>query len=538
MPKYNKKYLLIYGLMAFIGAIINGYLTVNYGTLTDLAIAQDLDGIYKLSSIVLVTAMALMVSVWTQHRGLRLFFKQSMVELRVNYIERLFKRHRLMSDDAVYMSHLSNDADRLEQQYYMTLSSLVDIVAKISVSLFILVNISPAFIFVFLILALIFMILAKKTSDPVKKQESAKSIELEKYTSFVQETLNGFSVIKSHQIEEARAELFESSIEALRKQQFQLEKKTSLVDALNSAVQAMIIATLVVVGLYATKQAGISFGGTIVVFFLVSDILWPLQRITPLITQMHGIKSVFESYDKVLDAPEASGELNVENFQEFNFSDATLGYDQAILTHVNLSIKAGEKVLVVGPSGAGKSTVLKTIQRDINALEGYVSLNGEPLNAYDLDSYYSVLSIVDQIGYIFTGDVQENISMLDNGPVQSYLKELGLNHLEPSFKLVNNGRNVSGGERARLLLARALYYNKELIISDEILSSLDADIARSIELDMLNNAKTLINVSHIVFTDNLPLYDKFIIVDKGTASMTTDAQKVIDRMLETNVQFA
>ena len=249
------------------------------------------------------------------------------------------------------------------------------------------------------------------------------------------------------------------------------------------------------------------------------------------------MKSILDNYNDVLNKPEEDGKEAIDKFESIAFINANLGYDIPILNDVNISIHKGDKVLIIGPSGAGKSTVLKTLQRDIDVLGGEVLMNNHSIKEYALDAYYQLISIVDQIGFIFSGTVQENISMLKNNNTIPYLNKVDLSYMDQNTLLINNGDNISGGERARLLLARALLHDKELIICDEILSSLDTEVARSIEKDILHYAPTLINVSHIVFIENLQYYDKYIIVENGSIQTTTDPSFVIDRMMDTDIEF-
>lgn len=531
----SKKNLGLYAFFALINAALLGLMNVKFGAMTDHALSKNFDLMFKTGILVLGISVGSLVVVWFQNRFIKGYVKASMISLRENYVNRLFKRHRMNDASSQYVSHLTNDADRLEQQYYVSIISMISLLATVIVSLVILVRVSIIFVGVVALLALIFYFMARKTSQPVKKEEEVKSKELETYTRFIEETLDGFSVIKGHQIEERREDEFNVLIDALRKRQYKLEKKMSIVDCFNSIVQGIIIALLVVLGLYIAQSSGISIGSTMVLILVFSDILWPLQRVTPLITEMSAIHSVFEDYECVLNDTVVNGSGSVREFDGLQFIDASLGYDEAILRDVNLSIMPHEKVLVVGPSGAGKSTVLKTIQRDIDVIDGKVNLNNSSINSFDLDDYYKLFSVVDQIGFVFSGTIQENVSMLQDADVEEILKQVGLGHLNNDFLLKNNGDNVSGGERARILLARTLYFNKEVVVCDEILSSLDASIAKMIERDILENAKTLINVSHIVFVDNLPLYDKFVIVENGRLSVTDNPQLVIDRMLESDV---
>lgn len=268
-----------------------------------------------------------------------------------------------------------------------------------------------------------------------------------------------------------------------------------------------------------------------------SDILWPLQNVTPLITEIYSMHSIMSDYKSVLEAPENSGELPIKHFESLTFKGASLGYETAILNQVEISIEPGQHTLIIGPSGAGKSTLLKTIPREIDVLDGEVLMNGKAIGNYDLDAYYQQLSIVDQVGFIFSGTVQENVSMLNMNPVDQVLNQVSLESLSPLMQLLNNGSNISGGQRARLLLARALNFKKELIICDEILSSLDHDVAKSIERDLIELSLTLINVSHIVFVENLHYYKQFVIVDKGRVTVTQDLTKVMARMIDSDIEF-
>lgn len=537
MKTGNRKFLIGYFLVTTLVSLANGFMNIHYGRLTDFALANDFQNMVNVTYLIFGGAAALTVFLMISNYIEKMYLKTSMTEIKKSYMARLFNRHRLSEKNSVYTSHLSNDADRFEQQYYGSLLQVIHLVVKIVVATLILAQYSLWFIVVVLFLATIFYNLAQKTSKPVKKEEKVKSKDLENYTNFIEETLDGFSIIKSHQIESVRENQFNDSIDKLKKQHYKIEKKTSIVDALNGAVQGVIVALLLVLGLFLGQQAGLTLGGNMVVFLLIGDLMWPLQRVTPLITQIGAMGSIMEDFDKVLNESEVSGIDVINKFKSLEFNAAHLGYDETLLSDVHLSIEENDKVLIIGPSGAGKSTILKTLLQEIPHLAGSVRMNGKDITSYDLDTYNNLISIVDQIGYIFSGTIQENITMLQNSEVDKLIKLLSLDHLDTDLTLMNNGGNVSGGERARLLLARALYYNKELVVCDEILSSLDSEVAKGIEKDILSHANTLINVSHIVFVDNLPLYDTFVIVDNGKVEVTKDARKVLEPRLEYDIQF-
>jgi ATP-binding cassette subfamily C protein len=100
------------------------------------------------------------------------------------------------------------------------------------------------------------------------------------------------------------------------------------------------------------------------------------------------------------------------------------------------------------------------------------------------------------------------------------------------MKLKNNGSNVSGGQRARLMLARAICLNTDVILCDEIFANLEQSIAHDIEKDLLSLDKTIINVSHIIFKDHLEKYDKIFVVENNGVRLSNDIDEIYARMIE------
>ena len=142
---------------------------------------------------------------------------------------------------------------------------------------------------------------------------------------------------------------------------------------------------------------------------------------------------------------------------------------------------------------------------------------------------------MDQVGFIFSGKLKDNITLfqdIDDHKVSTVMKQVGLGELDINTSIQNDGDNLSGGQRARVLLARALCLDAQVIICDEIFASLDASVARNIEADLLSLDMTSINVSHIFFEENLPQYTRIYIVENSTIKIAQSLQEVHDRMLE------
>ncbi len=191
----------------------------------------------------------------------------------------------------------------------------------------------------------------------------------------------------------------------------------------------------------------------------------------------------------------------------------------------------------MGSSGAGKSTILKSIRRQLPLQAGRLLVNNFDIKDITATSYYQQLSVVDQIGFIFNGTLKDNITLYkDNNPRQlnQILKDVGLEELDLNYKLQNNGSNISGGQRARLLLARALYLDTSLIICDEIFASLDKEIGEAIERQILLVNKTIINVSHIIYDESINLYDKIYLIENNQVKLIDKFQAIKDISLFIN----
>ncbi len=206
-------------------------------------------------------------------------------------------------------------------------------------------------------------------------------------------------------------------------------------------------------------------------------------------------------------------------------SNLTYSYNgkNNILNNCNLEIKNGEKILLYGQSGNGKSTIARILMKYININNGYVSIEGKDINKYNLSDLRNNICHVSQNEIVFTDSIYNNV-ILDEENFQKYneisnlclLKEVYKNNiLAYDMLLEEDGFNISGGERQRIILARALYQNKNIYILDESLSEVDIHKEREILKNIFNNYKdkTFIVISHRF--DNNDLFDRKIEIKNG-----------------------
>jgi len=461
--------------------------------ITDYGLNRQMDEVLKTAQLMLLIMVGSLIldSIGTLLKSK--YLEASLKKLKNHYIHRLMEQDitQLQKDQCnIYRSNLTNDFDRFEEKFLLNILEMIHMSSRFLMAVVIVATVSIYLVAVAFVLLVVFMFITSKTNTPVQKSEAKKSKSLQVYTDFVNETLNGFEIIKQHQLENLRHKLFIEKATQVQKDNYIVDKQSTKVDGLNNFIQTTIM-------------------------------------------------KVLDEFDKNLSRPIIDRHTHVDRFDTLTFNHCDLGYEDdpnPILEKVSMSVQRKEKILIVGHSGAGKSTVLKTIRQSIVPKNGIVTLDG--IDIFDIVpiDYYSLFTTVDQIGFIFNGTIKENVTMyqdIDEQRVKDSLKQVGLASLDIHEVLRNNGANVSGGQRARLMLARALCLNAEVILCDEIFSSLEQPIAHSIEKDILSLNKTIINVSHIIFKDHLHLYDKIYIVESGMIRQTTDIQEVWARMILT-----
>lgn len=540
MNKYKTGHKLSFVSMVFsifLNSALYGTLTYFIGTMVDLGLEKNLSEMFSLSKLLVVIALLSLVVGFVTSFIENGWINLSMNQLKKDYIDQVLDQDILeVQKEKIprYFSNLTNDFDRYETKYIKSIPQIIGMGAQFSIALVLLSVVNPALVIVPIVMLVMMWNRSKKSSEPIKEKEQEKTESLESYTQYINETILGYEVIKQHQIEESREQQFMDHATQVQKDNYQVDVETTKVEAINSLMINTLLVVLVIVGMVVAVNTGVTFGNIVIVFSAFSSVLWPIQRFSLVLAEMRGVSDVIENFS--LKSKVSKRSVEVSEFNELIFDHNDLGYDdETILKDVDLEIRKGEKILIIGPSGAGKSTILKTIRQSITPCEGVVTLNGHNINDIKAQNYFELFSTVDQVGFIFSGKLKDNITLfqdIDDHKVSTVMKQVGLGELDINTSIQNDGDNLSGGQRARVLLARALCLDAQVIICDEIFASLDASVARSIEADLLSLDMTSINVSHIFFEENLPQYTRIYIVENSTIKIAQSLQEVHDRMLE------
>ena len=528
-------------IVMIVSVTINGYSVYLMRFITDYGLAKRMDDMFDVAKVmVIILGINFVINIiYTQLKSI--YLNKSLNLMKARYIDQLLEQDitQLQKDQTPkYLSNLTNDFDRYEDKYLKNILRLIEMVLNFLMAVVLIATVNVYLVLIAFILLGIFVTLSSKTSKPVQKTEKKKSESLQQYTDFIQETLNGYDIIKQHQLEGVRYENFFQKAKSVQNDNYAVDVKTTQIDAFNNFVQTFVLFGLITAGILYAKSTAVSLGSIIVIVSSFSHIMWPLQEFSYVISQMKGISQVLNDFITNLTRPTYNRPYSVSKFDSLKFESTDLGYEDdvnVVLQDVTMSIEKNEKVLIVGRSGTGKSTILKTIRQSIEPKKGLVKLDNTNIFEIVPIDYYSLFSAVDQIGFIFSGTVRDNLCLyqkLDDEIMLGALNRVGLSSLDLNLKLMNNGSNVSGGQRARLMLARSICLNTDVILCDEIFANLEQSVAHDIERDLLSLNKTIINVSHIIFKDHLEKYDKIFIVENNGVRLSHDLDEIYARMIE------
>ncbi len=262
-------------------------------------------------------------------------------------------------------------------------------------------------------------------------------------------------------------------------------------------------------------------------YFLIT----PLKALSQIFYNLHQGEAGLQRIREVMQAPnpiqDAQNAISLTGFNEaIEFKQVSFAYGgKTVLKHINLRIPKGKTIALVGASGAGKSTLVDLIPRFHDVSEGEILLDGVDIRRYKLNDLRGLMGIVTQEPILFNDSIANNIALGDadanaervseaarlaNATNFISKKEGGLNE-----SVGDRGVKLSGGEKQRLTIARALYKNPPLLILDEATSSLDTVSERQVQdaIDQLMQHRTSVVIAHRLST--VQHADEIIVLDQG-----------------------
>ena len=362
----------------------------------------------------------------------------------------------------------------------------------------------------------------------IKTKIYESQAEVAKVNSYLVESISGLETIKGLRCEKMVNDRLESFYTKAQATIFDYNIISNGVLFLKDLIFYVGVLLINYVGCVDIMNGNFTVGSLLTFNTILGYFLNPLQNFIDLADDYVYVRGVFKRanglYEVKLDDLESKNGLRVEGDILFNNLDFSFNGKDQILKSIKIEFKAKEKILLLGNSGSGKSTLLKILYKYYDVSRGMVLVNGIDINDFSISDIRDDIIYVSQNETLYTGSIKDNILLNRDIDYKDFLDMccylevdniIKDNLLGYDFLLEENGANISGGERQRIILARALFKKGNIILIDEGLSQMDIDLERRVlkRIFSIFKDKMIIVVSHRF--NNMDLYDKVFKLKDG-----------------------
>ncbi len=455
------------------------------------------------------------------HKIIRLPIKYFDTRLNTDFIQRL------------------DDFGRVQQ--FLTSTAVEQLFAIVNVIVFsvLLANYSGISLVVFSILSVmaimwnVFFMQERKYLDYTRFSEQARN------RNILYELINGMSDVKINNAQDTQIQAWMQNQEHINKIALRSILLSYKQDIGSSTINRLRDIVIVSVCAYFVIEGDMTLGTLMSVSLILGQLSVPISKLQHLVQDFQSMKSSMERLAEI-QLKESEDSNNDADFVKFTLQIALKDVDfkyagsfnPFVFKGLNVTFFKNKTTAIVGNSGSGKSTLLKLILGFYQPEKGAVLVDGLPLKRLDINQWRNKCGVVLQNGYVFSGSIAENIAFgckeIDDERVKHCARmaciDKFIQRLPNKFnmKIGNGGIELSQGQKQRILIARAIYKNPELLIFDEATSALDTVNERHImdNLSSFFRERTVIVVAHrlstVVGADMIIFLDNGKITEQGT----------------------
>mgnify|MGYP001576719022 CR=1 FL=1 len=365
------------------------------------------------------------------------------------------------------------------------------------------------------------------------KQSGVMQEKMADITSVLQETISNVKVVKAFAMEEFENKKFQKETQSYFRTILKMTRIRNLSSPTTELFSILAGAVIIWFGgrqvLITGEMKASEFLGFLFAIFQVMPPVKELGSVNNRLQEFSAAgKRIFEILDTKPAIQNSPNAVSIrELHKEITFDNISFSYsdEREILSNINLNIKKGEVIAIVGPSGGGKTTLVDLIPRFYDPTAGKILLDGVDIKTIDVKSLREMIGIVTQETILFNDTVRNNIAYgLQNTPEEK-IREAAraanalsfIDAMPAGFDSIigDRGTKISGGQRQRLSIARALLKNPPIMILDEATSALDSEseilVQEAIERLMQN--RTSFVIAHRLST--IRKADRILVVEQG-----------------------
>lgn len=418
-----------------------------------------------------------------------------------------------------------NDLEIVKNFITKVITLLLSDLPLILISLIIMLSISLKLTLFTILILIINLAIVKIMKNPIKNKIRNIQETRSKNTSFLVETLAGYECVKGLGIEKNMYRKFKTNVYNYEEKILNFSKTFNIQILLKDLTNDIGNLLLILIGIIEIESNLLTISSFITFTYLMSSFFNPIKEMLDTNVEIeestNALKRVLELNYKI----ENNGKI--KKIKDNNIIIKNLDYsynEQKVISNINLEIKSGEKVIIIGPSGSGKSTILKMLKKYLKSNNASIYINDVDINDYNNEAIEKDISYISQSELLFTDSLFENLKLGRDISSEEIIKTAKICLVDEIIKekefgfetfIEENGFNLSGGEKQRIVLARTLLNKSKILLVDEGTNQIDILLERRILKNIFAEFpdKTIIVVSHR--KDNIDLFDHLIKIEKG-----------------------
>lgn len=364
---------------------------------------------------------------------------------------------------------------------------------------------------------------------------------IDKLNLVTRESLMGMLVIRAFNTEKHEENKFEKANQSLTKVNLFIGRTMSIMFPLIMLIMNLVTILIVWVGAHQIEAGAIQVGDMIafiqyamqiiMAFLMITAVSIMLPRATVSAVRIDEVLSI----EPIITDPKKPKKFDKKNRGLIKFENVSFKYfdaEEYVIKNINFEAKAGETVAFIGSTGSGKSTIANLISRFYDVTKGKILINGIDIRQVTQHDLHNIIGYVPQKGFLFSGTVESNLKygnmdatkeeLIAAAKTSQSLAFINARSKKFASEIAQGGSNVSGGQKQRLSIARALIKKTEIYVFDDTFSALDfktdALLRKALKNDIKNSTIIIVaqRINTIMNANQIIVLEKGEIVGKGT----------------------